>query len=145
MISHKKYFCGPEAVRTAKLAKREVNRDVANEKAMRTLKIKSGKASDVVDANADVVDANANANAKNAKKKKPKRLDADVNIAREVADAMPTISNVYKELMAKAGRPARSMYEAAHDARANPFGGGGTTTTVRIPMTVRIPARIPAR
>ena len=48
--THKKYFCGPDAVRTAKLAKREKKRDVANEKAMRTLKIKSGKAEDVVDA-----------------------------------------------------------------------------------------------
>ena len=37
-------------MRTAKLAKREKKRDVANEKAMRTLKIKSGKAEDVVDA-----------------------------------------------------------------------------------------------
>ena len=50
LVTHKKYFCGPDAVRTAKLAKREKKRDVANEKAMRTLKIKSGKAEDVVDA-----------------------------------------------------------------------------------------------
>ena len=50
LVTHKKYFCGPDAVRTAKLAKREKKRDVANEKAMRTLKIKSGKAEDVVEA-----------------------------------------------------------------------------------------------
>ena len=40
MVTHLKYFCGPDAVRTEKLARREVTRDVANEKAMRTLRIK---------------------------------------------------------------------------------------------------------
>ena len=47
MVTHLKYFCGPDAVRTEKLARREVTRDVANEKAMRTLKIKEGSAKDV--------------------------------------------------------------------------------------------------
>ena len=50
LVVHKKYFCGPDAVRTAKLAMREKKQNVANEKAMRTLKIKKGKASDVVEA-----------------------------------------------------------------------------------------------
>jgi len=80
MKVHLKYFCGPEAVRSDKLARREVTRDTANEKAMRTLKIKPGSASDV---------------------KKP----------------LPTPANFYKELMAKAGRPAMSMYDGAHRAR----------------------------
>ena len=44
LVTHLKYFCGPDAVRTAKLAKREKTRDVANEKAMRTLRIKKGDA-----------------------------------------------------------------------------------------------------
>ena len=47
MVTHLKYFCGPDAVRTEKLARREVTRETANEKAMRTLKIKSGNAEDV--------------------------------------------------------------------------------------------------
>ena len=47
MKVHLKYFCGPDAVRSEKLARREVTRDTANEKAMRTLKIKQGSASDV--------------------------------------------------------------------------------------------------
>ena len=47
MVTHLKYFCGPDAVRTEKLARREVTRDVANEKAMRTLRIKEGSAKDV--------------------------------------------------------------------------------------------------
>jgi len=47
MKVHLKYFCGPDAVRSEKLARREVTRDTANEKAMRTLKIKEGNASDV--------------------------------------------------------------------------------------------------
>ncbi|ACO62624.1 SNF2 super family [Micromonas commoda] len=50
LVVHQKYFCGPDAVRTAKLAMREKKQNVANEKAMRTLKIKQGKASDVVEA-----------------------------------------------------------------------------------------------
>ena len=47
LVPHQMYFCGPDAVRTAKLAKRETKQDLANEKAMRTLKIKKGKAGDV--------------------------------------------------------------------------------------------------
>ena len=43
LVVHQKYFCGPDAVRTAKLAMQEKKQNVANEKAMRTLKIKQGK------------------------------------------------------------------------------------------------------
>ena len=86
MVTHLKYFCGPDAVRTEKLARREVTRDAANEKAMRTLKIKPGSAKDV-------------------------------------KKGIPTMANVYKELMAKAGRDALSMYDGAHKARARAASG----------------------
>lgn len=47
LFAHQKYFCGPDAVKTERLKRREVTRAVAKEKAMRTLKIKEGSAKDV--------------------------------------------------------------------------------------------------
>ena len=97
MVTHLKYFCGPDAVRTEKLARREVTRDVANEKAMRTLKIKPGSAKDV-------------------------------------KKGIPTMANVYKELMAMAGRETLSMYDGAHKARARAASGlapGGDVVVVK--------------
>ena len=107
LVTHQKYFCGPDAVRTAKLAKREKKQDAANEKAMRTLRIKKGDAADVV----DVVEANGTDGKGTEKKRK----------------ALPTPGNFYRELMTKAGRPAMSMYDGAIKARRNP--GGGATGT----------------
>ena len=97
MVTHLKYFCGPDAVRTEKLSRREVTRDVANEKAMRTLKIKEGSAKDV------------------------KKM-------------IPTPANFYKELMAKAGREAMSMYDGAHKARERAAAGlapGGDAIVIK--------------
>ena len=39
LVVHLRYFCGPDAERSEKLRKRDRNQDVANEKAMATLKI----------------------------------------------------------------------------------------------------------
>jgi hypothetical protein len=91
-------------VRTAKLAKREVKQGVANEKAMRTLRIKKGKAEDVTEA---AVTQATGAPAPPARTR-----------------ALPTPGNFYRELMTKAGRPAMSMYDGAIKARQNPTGGG---------------------
>jgi DNA repair protein RAD16 len=104
LVTHLKYFCGPDAVRTAKLAKREKTRDVANEKAMRTLRIKKGDAKDVVE---------------------PMRRPEPASGAPAPKNALPTPGNFYRELMTKAGRPAMSMYDGAMRARRNPSGGGG--------------------
>eukprot|EP00854_Cymbomonas_tetramitiformis_P030583 gene30583-38254_t len=77
LIVHQKYFCGPEAVRTERLALRETKQSTATEKAMRTLKIKPGRAEDVVDTPAQ---------------KTPRK------------SSMPTMANVYRELMEDANR-----------------------------------------
>ena len=106
LVTHLKYFCGPDAVRTAKLAKREKTRDVANEKAMRTLRIKKGDANDVVE---------------------PMRRPEPASGAPAPKNALPTPGNFYRELMTKAGRPAMSMYDGAIRARRNPSGGGDSS------------------
>lgn len=103
LVTHLKYFCGPDAVRTAKLAKREKTRDVANEKAMRTLRIKKGDAKDLVE---------------------PMRRPEPASGAPAPKNALPTPGNFYRELMTKAGRPAMSMYDGAIKARRNPSGAG---------------------
>jgi hypothetical protein len=103
LVTHLKYFCGPDAVRTAKLAKREKTRDVANEKAMRTLRIKKGDAKDAVE---------------------PMRRPEPASGAPAPENALPTPGNFYRELMTKAGRPAMSMYDGAIKARRNPSGAG---------------------
>ena len=40
---HQRYFCGPDAVKTERLQKREKKQKETNEKAMRTLRIKGKK------------------------------------------------------------------------------------------------------
>merc|ERR1719359_257380 len=106
-------FCGPMAKRTGRLEKREVKRKVANEKAMRTLRIKKvnkasaaglpaakkGSAPDFpVSWDTDLEDPEAGL--------APSSPPATKNTRR-----VPSMANVYKELMAEAGRPAISMYE----------------------------------
>ena len=113
LIPHLKYFCGPMAKRTERLEKREVKRKVANEKAMRTLRIKKvneasaaglpaakkGSAPDFpVSWDTDLEDPEAGL--------APSSPPATKNTRR-----VPSMANVYKELMAEAGRPAISMYE----------------------------------
>ena len=107
LVTHLKYFCGPDAVRTAKLAKREKTRDVANEKAMRTLRIKKGDAKDAVE---------------------PMRRPDLASGAPAPESALPTPGNFYRELMTKAGRPAMSMYDGAIKARQSPGFGGGNSS-----------------
>ena len=118
LIPHLKYFCGPMAKRTERLEKREVKRKVANEKAMRTLRIKK-----VNEASA----AGLPAGPKRAAKKGsapdfPVSWDSDLQDPEagpaptspqgtESTRRVPTMANVYKELMAEAGRPAISMFE----------------------------------
>ena len=43
LVVHLRYFCGPDAERSEKLRKRDRNQDVANEKAMATLKIRAAR------------------------------------------------------------------------------------------------------
>ena len=130
MITHKKYFCGPDAVRTAKLAKREKKRDVANEKAMRTLRIKKGKAEDVEE------------DAGRSKAKDGVKAEAG---AAPNPGAVPTPANFYRELMTKAGRPAMSMYEAAHRARACPNPGDRSGEVSESDSDVRIVGETPGK
>ena len=80
LVVHLRYFCGPDAERSEKLRKRDRNQDVANEKAMATLKITG-------------------------------REGAGGGAAPRAA--VPTPGNIYKELMADAGREAIGMYEPA--------------------------------
>ena len=79
-------------MRTAKLAKREKTRDVANEKAMRTLRIKKGDAKDLVE---------------------PMQRPEPASGAPAPKNASPDAGKLYRELMTKAGRPAMSMYDGA--------------------------------
>ena len=78
---HQKYFCGPEAVRTERLKKRETKQEQAKQKAMETLKIG--------------VPAQPRSEGK-----------------------IPTIMNVYKELMVDAGRTPLGMGEPGQRAAA---------------------------
>jgi hypothetical protein len=102
LLVHNAYFCGPDAVRTAKLAKREKKQKVANEKAMRTLKIKPGKASDVTEADAAV--------------------DKPEPAKRRKAASVPSVTNMYREVMAEAGRTPVSMYDRINAARETALG-----------------------
>ena len=107
LITHLKYFCGPEAEKTAKLKLREKKQKVANEKAMRTLKIKSinqASAGGVYQVYADGEEAAAPAP---AGKRKAKRT------------SVPSISNVYKELMEEAGREPMSMFDSVRRPAAD--------------------------
>lgn len=109
MIVHNAYFCGPAAKRTEKLELREKKRQstqqIANEKAMRTLKIKPGRADDVTEA--DIAEQQSSA--------------ASSSVA-AYASAVPSVTNLYREVMAQAGKTPVSMYDRINKARAkNPY------------------------
>mgnify|MGYP006075928877 FL=1 len=119
LVTHLKYFCGPDAVRSAKLAKRETKQDAANEKAMRTLRIKKG----------DGIGGGVMEDAGKAKRSDGGESAAvPVEQEKPKKKALPTPGNFYKELMTKAGRPAMSMYDGAIKARRNPRNPGGSET-----------------
>jgi hypothetical protein len=125
------FFCGPDAVRSAKLSKTEKSRKaksqkIATEKAMRTLRIKKGKASDVTAADVEDDDGAAAASASGGGGRGARagrgRGRGGRRAARKKATPSPegrtpTVTQVYREIMAKAGRKPVGMYERIAAAR----------------------------
>ena len=118
LIPHLKYFCGPMAKRTERLEKREVKRKIANEKAMRTLRIKK-----INDESATQIGGKLKQSTKGNAPDFPVSWGSEQETPEgtpgkspsEVRRAVPTMANVYRELMAEAGRPAISMFEKGFD------------------------------
>ncbi|KEP67580.1 UNVERIFIED_CONTAM: SWI2/SNF2-containing protein RAD16 [Hammondia hammondi] len=118
---HQRYFCGPEAVRTAK--QRLTTRKRGTEKAMETLQITSAKAPIVVEEESDGEAVSqgqtrkqkrsgrqAETSTENAAKGKTGSVDSSSSSgSSSLASFLPTPSNVMKELMAEANRDLRDM------------------------------------
>ncbi|EPR62257.1 SWI2/SNF2-containing protein RAD16 [Toxoplasma gondii GT1] len=118
---HQRYFCGPEAVRTAK--QRLTTRKRGTEKAMETLQITTANAPIVVEEESDDEAVSqeqtrkrkrsgrqAENSTENAAEGKTGSVDSSSSsVASSSASFLPTPSNVMKELMAEANRDLRDM------------------------------------
>ena len=124
LIVHQHYFCGPQAVRSEKLRKRQRKQDDANEKAMRTLRIKKddespAEAKAAAAAKEGGQRSTAAGNSKLGQRQRAQPSTARGNgsaaasgtAAAAAAARTPTLSNVYRELMQEAGRRPVGMYE----------------------------------
>ncbi|CEM04117.1 unnamed protein product [Vitrella brassicaformis CCMP3155] len=99
LISHQRYFCGPEAERTQKQKLQEKAKKAAAKKAMRTLDITKGDEGDGEgEGEGDGVEMEVGEPKKKAPRRKAKAEP------KKKSTAVPTPSNVYRELMQKANR-----------------------------------------